>query len=171
MTKDVVTLLTKYNSKVNQDMNVHISKLAPDQWDHEFEGYYKTIHSLANHLYVSDFNWLKRFGKLRHFAYQDDSLFGIELVLSSVPFVTIAEYLCKRQQLDDLFLRFAEEVANEDLGKNLTYKNFRGIEQTKNFGGTLLHLFNHQTHHRGMISLYLDSLGIENDYSNLVSMI
>jgi uncharacterized damage-inducible protein DinB len=28
-------------------------------------------------------------------------------------------------------------------------------------------VFNHQTHHRGMISLYLDMLGKENDFSNL----
>jgi uncharacterized damage-inducible protein DinB len=171
MTKDTISLLAKYNAKVNQDMNVHLSKLTPDQWDHQFEGFYKTIHSLANHLYVSDFTWLKRFGKLRHFAFLSDSLFGVDLVLGSVPFVAIAEYSNKRQHLDDLFLKFADEVADEDLGKNLTYKNFKGIEQTKNFGGTLLHLFNHQTHHRGMISLYLDSLGIENDYSNLISMI
>jgi uncharacterized damage-inducible protein DinB len=152
-------------------MNAHISKLTPDQWDHRFEGFYKTIHSLANHLYMSDFTWLKRFGKLRDFEFRNHSLFGVELVLGSVPFVAIAEYLDKRQQLDNLFLKFAEEVVDEDLGKNLTYTNFKGIEQTKNFGGTLLHLFNHQTHHRGMISLYLDSLGIENDFSNLVSMI
>ena len=171
MTKDVVTLLAKYNSKVNQDMNAHISGLTPEQWDYRFEGFYKTIHSLATHLYVTDFTWLKRFGKLRDFEFRNHSLFGNDLALNSVPFVSIAEYLDKRQQLDNILLKFADEVADEDLGKILTYKNFKGVEQTKNFGGTLLHLFNHQTHHRGMISLYLDGLGVENDYSNLVSMI
>ncbi len=34
-----------------------------------------------------------------------------------------------------------------------------------------LHLFNHQTHHRGQISVLLDQLGVENDYSNLISKV
>jgi uncharacterized damage-inducible protein DinB len=39
------------------------------------------------------------------------------------------------------------------------------------FGGLIVHCFNHQTHHRGMISIYLDSLGIDNDFSNLAGMV
>ena len=51
--------------------------------------------------------------------------------------------------------------------KRLRYKNFKGIDQDRELGGLILHVFNHQTHHRGMISLYLDMLGKENDFSNL----
>jgi uncharacterized damage-inducible protein DinB len=32
-------------------------------------------------------------------------------------------------------------------------------------------MFNHQTHHRGMISLYLDMLGKENDFSSLLALV
>jgi uncharacterized damage-inducible protein DinB len=35
----------------------------------------------------------------------------------------------------------------------------------------LLHVFNHGTHHRGMIAAYLDLLGIENDYSAMTTKI
>ncbi len=171
MKKDVVQLLAAYNMKVNQDMNVFLSKLTADQWNHQFGGYYKSISSLANHLYIADFNWLKRFAKLRHFLFLDDPSFTVDFALGSAAFSSIEEYLDKRKRLDHFFLRFAEEVKDDDMEKKLIYKNFKGIEQTKNFGGTILHVFNHQTHHRGMISLYLDSLGIDNDYSNLISMV
>ncbi|MCL2722457.1 MAG: hypothetical protein FWD47_14095 [Treponema sp.] len=30
----------------------------------------------------------------------------------------------------------------------------------------ITHVFNHQTHHRGMISLYLEMLGKENSFSD-----
>ncbi len=31
----------------------------------------------------------------------------------------------------------------------------------------LLHMFNHQTHHRGQMAQILDEKGVENSYSNL----
>ena len=31
-----------------------------------------------------------------------------------------------------------------------------------------MHMFNHQTHHRGQVSLVLDQFGIENYYSNMI---
>ena len=37
--------------------------------------------------------------------------------------------------------------------------------------GLLIHLFNHQTHHRGMISLYLEMLGKENNYNNILPFV
>jgi uncharacterized damage-inducible protein DinB len=38
-------------------------------------------------------------------------------------------------------------------------------------GLKLWHIFNHQTHHRGMISLYLDMMGIDNDFSGLLPLV
>jgi uncharacterized damage-inducible protein DinB len=53
----------------------------------------------------------------------------------------------------------------------LTYKNWAGQEQSKNYGGLILHVLNHATHHRGMVALYLDMLGVENDFSNLTEIL
>ena len=33
------------------------------------------------------------------------------------------------------------------------------------------HMFNHQTHHRGQISLYLDILGKKNDFSGIAPLV
>jgi uncharacterized damage-inducible protein DinB len=62
-------------------------------------------------------------------------------------------------------------VTPENLSKRLRYKDFKGIEQDLELGGLILHMFNHQTHHRGMISLYLDMLGKENDFSSLLALV
>jgi uncharacterized damage-inducible protein DinB len=45
------------------------------------------------------------------------------------------------------------------------------VEQEKDFGGLVLHVFNHQTHHRGQMSLYLDILGKKNDFSGIAPLI
>jgi uncharacterized damage-inducible protein DinB len=39
-------------------------------------------------------------------------------------------------------------------------------KETKNkLGIYIMHMFNHATHHRAQVSLYLDMFGMENDFS------
>ncbi len=171
MDTKTVKLLAEYHRKASGEMNRLIERLTPEQWEQRFGGYYPTIRVLCNHLYISDFTWLKRFGGLREFAYRKDGLFDAELALTSNAFAGQSEYLDKRGVLDAKVAAFAAEVSEDDLAALLTYANFRGVEQRRNFGGLLLHMFNHGTHHRGMISVYLDTLGIENDYSNVFPLV
>ena len=39
-------------------------------------------------------------------------------------------------------------VTPEDLPKRLRHKDFKGIDQERELGGLILHMFNHQTHHK-----------------------
>lgn len=171
MDTKTVKLFAEYNGKTNQAMNRLVEGLAPEQWDHAFSGYYPTIHALCNHLYVSDVSWLKRFGNHRPFHYLEDPLFQVQLTLSSQVLADQRDYLAKRAILDGKIAALAGEVTDDDLAATLTYQNFRGVEQRRNLGGLILHMFNHGTHHRGMISLYLESLGIANDYSSLFHLV
>ena len=171
MDTKTVKLFAEYNRKTNEEMNRLIDQLALAQWEQRWGGYYPTIQALCNHLYISDFTWLKRFGNLREFHYLEDDLFKDQLTLASTAFASRREYLDRRGSLDAKAVALAAEVTEDDLAAALTYKNFKGVEQRRNFGGLLLHMFNHGTHHRGMISVYLDSLGIENDYSNLFFLV
>ncbi|HMK65736.1 MAG TPA: DinB family protein, partial [Thermodesulfobacteriota bacterium] len=134
-------------------------------------GYFNSIHSLCNHIYLGDFNWLKRFSKLRPFGYSRQALFNQDLSFTSIVFETIGDYLTKREDLDQYLLEFVNELLEDDLGQYLEYLDGKGNLHRRLFGGLVLHCFNHQTHHRGMISIYLDSLGINNDFSSLAGMV
>jgi uncharacterized damage-inducible protein DinB len=163
-------ILAEYNRKANSDMNAIIQNLSADQWNQEFKGYFNSIKSLCNHIYLADFTWLKRFSKLRKFAYINNALFDQELRFGSIVFETIEAYLDKRKALDAQLIEFVNEITQEDLGKDLEYADSQGKDCRRLFGGLVLHCFNHQTHHRGMISIYLENMGISNDYSNLANM-
>jgi uncharacterized damage-inducible protein DinB len=152
-------------------MNKIISLLQQNQWEHEFDGYYKNIRSLCSHIYVGDFNWLKRFGLLRSFKFLDDTMFETTYSWGELLFDSISEYIDKRNELDLIINSFVEELNPEDLDKYIKYKNWKNEDQNRNFGGLIIHFFNHHTHHRGMISLYLEFLGKENDYSNLLVLV
>lgn len=165
------SLLARYNQHANNEMNLLIAKLESDQWDREFGGYFKSIKELCNHVYLADFNWLKRFGRLRSFDYIKDSLFDRDLAFGTIPLVEIREYLQKREELDMKLIRFTNEVRQDDLGMPLSYSDSQGVQHTRNFGGLIVHVFNHQTHHRGMISVYLDMMHIHNDFSNVLPLV
>ena len=171
MDVDTLRLLARYNEKTNGEMNAFISRLDEAQWNHAFDTFFPSVHAMCNHIYIADFAWLKRFSGLRDFRYIKDALFNREIGFADDVFTAREDYPAKRQHLDTLITAFADEVTDADLGRALTYKDLRGTENTRNFGGLVLHMFNHQTHHRGMISVYLEMLGISNDYSNLAKMV
>ncbi len=166
-----IRLLADYNEKTNNEMNRFISQIDEIQWNHNFKAFYPNIFKLCNHIYIADFNWLKRFSKLRGFRYINDPLFLSEIDYAMDAFETQKEYLSQREFLDKLIISFVTEITESDLEHNLKYTDLRGTEHNRNFGGLVLSMFNHETHHRGMISIYLEMLGIENDYSNLARLV
>ena len=163
-------LFAQYNQATNVQMDLLLSKLDDSQWNKEFGGYFKSIKEVCNHLYIADFSWLKRFGKLRSFNYIKVPLFNQVLKFGTNPIEELSDYLQKRVEFDSVIIQFTNELVQDDLSMTLSYADSKGVQHTRNAGGCILHMFNHQTHHRGMTSVYLDSFQIYNDYSNLLTL-
>lgn len=171
MDLSTVKFLAHYNSTVNEKMNAHIGALDDEQWNRKFGGYFSSVRSLCNHLYIADFNWLRRLSNLRTFGYIKDAVFEEQHGFGSHAFTGIGEYLGMRKELDRHLMRFADEVVADDLGKKLKYLDSHGDAHDQEYGLLILHVFNHQTHHRGMISLYLEEMRIGNEYSDIMDII
>jgi len=73
--------------------------------------------------------------------------------------------------MDEVIVRFIAELTDEVLACSLSYRNTKGIEATKNLGLLLLHLFNHQTHHRGQASTLLSQSGVDVGVTDLLVII
>ncbi len=171
MTPDTLALLAKYNSRANTEMFKHISTLSKEEWEKEFPGYFKSVKALCNHIYIADFSWLKRFGTVRKFKYLSNPVLQNSFVVDSEVFDSIDEYNAKRKELDELMKELVSELTLEDLGMDVTYKSLKGEMQTRNVAGSVMHVFNHATHHRGMISLYLEFMGHSNDFNGLIAVV
>jgi len=171
MQKDALVLLAKYNKAANEKMDTVIKTLSSQEWEKELGGFFKTIRATCSHIYVCDFNYLKRFSKLRDFAVLKDPFFDREpFSFTEILFADKGEYLEKRPDLNARLLAFTEELGDDDLGKILKYTDPRGNQLERNFGGLIMHNFNHDTHHRGAISLYLELLGKDNDFNSLAAI-
>jgi uncharacterized damage-inducible protein DinB len=171
MTKDTFVVLAKYNRAANEGMDRVIKTLDADAWDKQFPAFFKSVRELCSHIYIVEFVWLKRFGGLREFKTLQDSFFKQSFGFGDVLFADKNDYLAKRPELDARIEAFVDEVTDGDLQKTAAYKDSEGNPYERNFGGILLHTFNHATHHRGMVSLYLELLGKDNDYNSLVQVL
>lgn len=171
MTPDTVQLLARYNQHVNHEMGGILASLNGEEWDRALGGFYPSVRSLCSHLFVTDLAWLKRLATVRTFRFGQDAMLGRTSTWGELLFPRYTDYAPDREALDNLLIRLADEMSAEDLAGRLQYKNWQGVAQERNVGGIVLHMFNHQTHHRGMISLYLDMLGKQNDFSAIIPLV
>jgi uncharacterized damage-inducible protein DinB len=187
MGKEYFKLLANYNKESNNLMNKIITTLTEEQWNKQFSGYFKSIREICRHIYFWDYNWLKRYRLIRDFNIFTDDIFKKD-VFMSIDIMNINDYSKMRNDLDNIFMnkdaylrmrndldkiiiKFTNELMEADLKSILKFSTTNGISYEKRLDGLLMHFFNHQTHHRGMISLYLEMLGIENDFSNLMQFV
>lgn len=171
MTVDTARLLARYNTQANAQMNTVLATLTPEEWEADRKGYFSSFRSLTGHIYTADVHWLVRFSGHRAFATVKGEPFDFPPSWSEPPFGSFAEYLQLRTDLDAKLEAWAAELTAADLGADLSYRNSRGEPFAKNFGGLVLHLFNHATHHRGQVSMLLDQMGKANDYSNITTVL
>jgi uncharacterized damage-inducible protein DinB len=171
MDKTTIKLLAGYNQAANQKMDAVIAALTPEEWDKNLGGFFKSVRELCSHVYICDYILLKRYFTLRDFKLAKDGFFASEYTFKDVLFPAQEEYLAKRPELDKKIIAFSEELAEGDFDKILKFADSKGIPREKNFGGAILHGFNHDTHHRGMISVYLEILGKPNDFNSLLAIV
>jgi uncharacterized damage-inducible protein DinB len=93
------------------------------------------------------------------------TIFEREYKFNEVIFENINEYIIMRNELDNIIIEYINELDKNDLEKILKFTDSEGDYIERRMEYLILHVFNHQTHHRGMISLYLELLGKENDFS------
>ncbi|OHD71227.1 MAG: hypothetical protein A2W19_10620 [Spirochaetes bacterium RBG_16_49_21] len=165
---------TKYNQNVNKDLFDILLTLSKDQLMQKFDVYHSSIYDTLLHILISDMYWIKRFSKLfgTYSSLEKTKLLSYDLRKLKDDLGEDHRKLIElRKELDELIDRFAKDLSDADYGKILQYKNFKGEDTEKEIWKVLMHMFNHQTHHRGQVSELLDLLKVENDYSSLLPRI
>lgn len=167
---DTLKLYAKYNKEANAEMLRILGTLPEARFNEAAGSYYKSIAGLVNHALQSTS------GSLRRMA---DAGFLPELIqpaLASFPqagmgerlFSTFAEYSALRSKADDSLVAVCAAATAADLDRTYSFPGRDKQQRTLAFGGNLLALYTHETHHRGGVSVILDGWGVENDWSSLM---
>ena len=112
--------------------------------------FFKSLHGTLNHLLVADYIWLRRMTgegpqpeRLNQILHED-----------------FAELRMAREQADERILGFVTALDEAGYDRVLEYQNSSGRTFQQKLGPALMHVFNHQTHHRGQAHAGLTILGI-----------
>jgi uncharacterized damage-inducible protein DinB len=172
--KKLFKALAVYNKSVNQSIIELLEPLKREQVMMETKAYFPSIFETFLHNFIADLSWLKNnkdaFREIE--ALSNSKLIFLEEELLRKEFESdYTKLFLYRRELDDLISQFIHELDEDKLNLVFLYKNATGQDVGKELWKTLLHWFNHQTHHRGQLSVLLDMIGVDHDYSSMVMRI
>ena len=173
MTPQIATLMAEYNRWMNERMYKAAATLDAEALSANKGAFFGSILGTLNHIAVADTIWLHRFA-------QHEASFSSLSALSKFPQPSLLsqslapgleELRDYRRELDALIERWAAELTPEHLSANIAYGNMAGVKSSRNFGASLQHFFNHQTHHRGQASTLLFQAGVDVGVTDLLAVI
>lgn len=169
--KKLLQAFATYNEKVNGELLSILSNLPEEQVNRKTGVFYSSIFGTLLHILSSDLSWLKRYNA----GFQDNKTLGpagfIALDGNSLKGFGFKDLVKIRKEMDEAITHFIDELSEEKIESVLRYQNYKGEPVEKDLWKTLVQMFNHQTHHRGNISAMLDIMGIDNDYSTMLTKI
>ncbi len=168
--KEQVQLLAEYNRRTNEEMEQVLRGVPAEALARDLGSYYHSIMGILGHVALSDVNWLRRFAaQFPALGFITPGLPEAEIrSMSDAGSVGLAGFTGLRATLDRLLAKTYETFREEELSAVLHFTDAKGVTQSKVIWLVALHHFNHATHHRGQVSVMLDQLKIDNDYSGLL---
>ncbi len=172
--KNIFQAFAKYNQSVDLSILELVEPLTQEKVMAKTKAFFPSIYETMNHNLLSDLFWLKRFGEgfkdsivLSHSDLVSLDFKGLRKELED-DYTKLFQY---RKRADEAILQFIEEIDENKLNSVFKYKNYKGEEMENILWKILLQWFNHQTHHRGQISVLLDMIEVNNDYSSMLTRI
>lgn len=132
--------LARYNAWANQRLYDAAAKLSDEQVWRAAGLFFGSLGGTLNHLLVTDRVWMKRFTGAGDHPDKLDAILHRELT----------DLRAAREAEDQRIIGYVDGLTAERLETTFTYRKMTTPEMvTSKLWPDLLHLFNHQTHHRG----------------------
>ena len=161
---EYVRTMTAYNRWQNKSLYSAANKLSSHDRNQQRGAFFGSIQGTFNHLLWGDMLWISRFTKSKPPTTSNMSQ-TTELYRSW------KELCSAREKFDKSLFQWANNIEDSWLQSDLTWKSVALNRSFKNPTWLLvLHMFNHQTHHRGQIHAMLTSAGAQPDDTDLPFM-
>lgn len=162
-----VGALARYNRWMNDKLYAHAAALPDEVRKRDVGAFFKSIHGTLNHLLLADRVWLSRFSGVP--APDGFMAPGIQS-LDQELFVDFDELRRARTQTDEALSAWVAGLTEERLAGPLVYRRAGQVVESP-LWGSVAHLFNHQTHHRGQLTTLLLQQGVDPGVTDLVAML
>jgi uncharacterized damage-inducible protein DinB len=148
MTKSDLVGLYRYTDWANERVARLVAGLAPEAFQRDLGGSFRTIRDVLAHTVSVDWVWLERFRGGSPSSAPGWSTSREAPVLTG----ELARIAAERS-------RFLDGLAEADLAVELAFTYFSGKPGAVVLGDALFHVVNHSTYHRGQLSWMLRAVG------------
>jgi uncharacterized damage-inducible protein DinB len=131
--------LADYNHWANRRIYAAALEMGEEQYRRPTGVFFGSLHGTLNHLLVTDRIWLRRL------TGEGEAPSRLSMIL----FEDRNELAHARMAEDARLKRVVAGYGEADLDQTISYHTTSGAPQQQVLNDILLHLFNHQTHHRG----------------------
>ena len=143
--------LAYYNRIANERLYETCALLPDEEYRKSRAGSFGSIHGLLNHILLGDTIWLARF----------EGGGAATPALNSVLYDEYPALRAARAAHDARIEAFFAALTDEALSRSFPYVNNQGKNYVESAPGAFSHFFNHQTHHRGQITVMLSQTPVK----------
>ncbi len=142
----------KYNAWMNGKLYEVCGTLDDDLRKRDQGAFFKSIHSTLNHILFGDRAWMGRFTGREY----EIKPIGVDL------YDDFDALQSARREMDQDILAWTASLDRAWLAENLTWASMSdGKTRSRLAWHLVLHMFNHQTHHRGQLTTLLSQQGLD----------
>ncbi len=165
--------LARYNTWMNKKLYAVCRELPDEERKRDRGAFFKSLHGTLNHILLADRAWLGRFVQDPS-ASQSLDANGAPIAVRSLDQVLYADFdqlERERTRTDAAITAWAETLTPETLAAPIAYRTSRGEPFEHPLWQAALHVFNHQTHHRGQATTLLAQLGKDVGVTDLAAFL
>ncbi|MDE1145197.1 MAG: DinB family protein [Azospirillaceae bacterium] len=168
-----IVLLAQYNSWMNAKLFEAAARLPAAELAADRGAFFRSLLGTLNHLLVVDLLWLRRFREHPPGYPALDPVLELPRPdrLDQILYRELDGLAEARRRMDQAMEAWAATLPAEVLDQTLRFTSYRGDAYAKRFGDIVLHLFNHQTHHRGQATTLLSQAGQDVGATDLSALI
>lgn len=160
---DYARMMARYNAWQNRSLYTAADTLSDDQRQHDCGAFFGSIEGTLSHLYWADSIWLARFtgGELPRLTLPQTAHFdgGWQALKPA------------RITLDERVAAWVGAMGEAEISGDLTwFSGALGREMRRPRAQLIVHMFNHQTHHRGQVHALLTRFGAKPEDTDLPFM-
>ena len=152
----------RYNAWMNESLYAGCARLSDAQRKKDMGAFFKSIHGTLNHVLVGDRMWMARFTGKPFPA----------LTLDAIVHKEFDELWATRRQFDEEIRDFVDKLKDDWLVQPFTFTSVAyGRTFTYPAWFLVMHMFNHQTHHRGQVTTLMKQCGVDPGPTDLPVML
>lgn len=170
---DHVALMARYNRWMNERLYRAAATLPAAELARDRGAFFGSILGTLNHLLVADLIWLRRFAAApgAHPLLAQLQAMPVPSTLDATLFDGLDALAAARGRMDALIEAWSGALDEAALATPLRYRNTAGKAFERETFGLLMHLFNHQTHHRGQVTTLLSQADVDMGVTDLLALL